>query len=702
MEINLIFASVLGAVALALLAGGYVRRPSRGPWWLSAIAFGSAAVSGYYDAFWPLVCFTIIGLWAFVGGLKVVDGNWRMRFGLVMSIVALAVVSFLPSLESITGGLIPCPAYIKEHVKFRLVAGLDLRGGLRLVYSVDVNEALKDRRDRHYEDMQVALAKLLELHSGDERPSEEVYAKLRERVTLERPTGDAQTIKLTVQNPADQAKIDTPFLQQFASELTFARSADQKTYTFRLRSTVESQIRESAVGQAKEIISRRVDDLGLREAAVSTREEDVIVEVPGQDEATFKEIRDIIGQTARLEFKLLDDEADFFGPLRQSASRTSLPEGISFRQETVSIGQDEEGDVRRKTVTYAVITKREQETSKEALERFKAWTSTLTLPPDRELGYEIVYDVDPVTQKETETGWRTYLLKSRAEITGDMIRDAIAQPDQSPNSLGGWYVAIRFTDAGGSIFERITGANVKRRFAIILDGRVESAPVIQTRIAGGNASITLGSSDPETQLRDARKLELVLRSGALPAPITPSNEQHIGPSLGQDSIQQGVRGALVSGVLVLAFMLLYYRRAGVIANIAVLLNVFLLLSILASFGASMTLPGIAGLALTIGMSVDSNVLINERIREELRAGKSPRAAVDLGYSKALSGIVDGQLTTLISAIVLAQFGTGPIKGFAVTLMVGVACSIFTGVAVTRVMFDVWVRGLGRTAKLDVG
>jgi preprotein translocase subunit SecD len=701
-ELNLIIASVLGALGVALFAGGYVRRPSRGAFWLGAVAFGCAALSAYYDAFWPLVCFAAIGGWAFIGGSRVLDSGWRMRCGLVLSITTLAAVSFWPSLDAMTSGAIPCPAYIKEHVKFRLVAGLDLRGGLRLVYNVDVNEALKDRRDRHYEDMQVALAKLFELHSGDERPSDEVYAKLRDKVTLEKPTGDARAIKLTVKDAANQGKIDTLFLQQFASELTFAQSSDGLSYSFRLRNAVETQIRESAVGQAKEIINRRVDDLGLREAAVSTREEDVIVEVPGQDEAAFKEIRDIIGQTARLEFKLLDDEADFLGPLRLSADKTSLPAGVGFRQETVSIGQDAEGDVRRKTVTYAVIDKGEQETAKEALARFRTWTTTLTLPPDRELGYELIHDTDPVTQKSTETGWRTYLLKSRAEITGDMIRDAIAQPDQSQNSLGGWYVAIRFTDAGGAIFERITGANIKRRFAIILDGRIESAPVIQSRIAGGNASITLGSSDPETQLRDARKLELVLRSGALPAPITPSNEQHIGPSLGQDSIQQGVRGALVGGVIVLAFMMLYYRRAGAIANIAVLLNVFLLLAILSSFGASMTLPGIAGLTLTIGMSVDSNVLINERIREELRGGKSPRAAVDLGYSKALSGIVDGQLTTLISAIVLAQFGTGPIKGFAVTLMVGVACSIFTGVAVTRLMFDVWVRGLGRTAKLDMG
>ena len=702
MAINIIIAGTFGAIALLLLLGGYLRRQSRVAWWLGAVAFASAAAGGYYDSFWTLTCFAILGVWAFVAGLRVLDSNWRMRFGVVFSVTALAAVSIWPSLEQMTDGKLPCPAYVQERVQFRLVAGLDLRGGLRLVYNVDVNEALKDRRDRHYEDMQTELSKLFELHSGDERPSEEVYAKLRDKVTLEKPQGDARAIRLTLKNPADLNKIDTPFLQSFASELTFAQSSDQLSYSFRLRSSIETQIRESAVAQAKEIILRRVDDLGLREAAVSTREEDVIVEVPGQDESAFDEIRDIIGQTARLEFKLLDDDTDFFGPLRLSADKTSLPEGIGFRQETTSVGQDPEGDVLRKTITYAFIEKTAEETAKDSLERFKAWTSTLTLPPDRELGYQLEHDTDPVTLKSTESGWRTYLLKTRADITGDMIRDAIAQPDQSPNSLGGWYVAIRFTDSGGNIFERITGANIKRRFAIILDGRVESAPVIQSQIAGGNASITLGSTDAETQLRDARKLELVLRSGALPAPITPSNEQHIGPSLGADSIQLGVRGAMVGGIIVLAFMMLYYRRAGLIANFAVLLNVFLQLAILASFGASMTLPGIAALALTVGMSVDSNVLINERIREELRGGKSPRAAVDLGYSKALSGIVDGQLTTLISAIVLAQFGTGPIKGFAVTLMVGVACSIFTGVMVTRLMFDVWVRGLGRTAKLDMG
>ena len=338
------------------------------------------------------------------------------------------------------------------------------------------------------------------------------------------------------------------------------------------------------------------------------------------------------------------------------------------------------------------------ETSQQTLARLKSWISTLTPPDDREVGYQLDYQVvDQATLKEEEAGWRTYLLKSRTEITGDMVRDAGARADQSTQSLGGWHVGLTFTDQGGRIFERITGANVKRRFAIILDGRVESAPQIIDRISGGQAQITMGSGDPEIQLRDSRKLELVLRSGALPAPISPSNEQLIGPSLGQDAIKLGVEGAAAGSLLVLVFMAIYYRVGGLIADISVLMNLFLQLAILASFGASMTLPGIAGLALTLGMGVDANILINERMREELREGKTPRAAVEIGYSKAFSAIVDGQLTTFIAGLVLAQYGTGPIKGFAVTLMVGVLCSIFTGVVVSRVLFDIWLLIFGKKA-----
>jgi preprotein translocase subunit SecD len=253
-------------------------------------------------------------------------------------------------------------------------------------------------------------------------------------------------------------------------------------------------------------------------------------------------------------------------------------------------------------------------------------------------------------------------------------------------------VSMDFTPTGADRFEDITGRNVKRRFAIILDEKVESAPVIQTKIGGGRAQITMGSQNPDQQLQDARKLELVLRSGALPAPISPSNEQRIGPSLGKDAIQQSMKGAIASGVLVVVFMVVIYSRAGLIADVAVVFNLILQIAVLAMFGASMTLPGIAGLVLTMGIAVDANVLINERIREELRNGKSPRAAVDIGYDKAFSAILDGHVTTLLSGLILAQYGTGPIKGFAITLIVGIAISLFTGVVCTRLMFDWAVRG----------
>jgi preprotein translocase subunit SecD len=701
--ITTILTSVFGGLGALLFSIGVFKSSKRVALWLGAACAGGAAASAYADAFWPMVGFGVFTAWAIFAAIDVMDLGWRMRFMLVASASFLALLVLWPTVSAMSGGRVPCPAYVKDNVSFRLVAGLDLRGGLRLVYTVDVDEAIRDKRDHYYEDMRRALAKLLELHKGDDIPSEDTYKKLREKIEIDAPRNQANTIRIKVKEGTDPTKLDERFLDPFRSELSFTRSKDQRELEFKIRAAVESQIRERAVGQAREIIHRRVDELGLREAAVSTRDEDIIIEVPGEDEKSFATIREIISQTARLEFKLLDDETDFFGTVKDNPSTPPPPEGLEYYGERVSVGLDASGDVRQRQITYAFLKKGEKETSKETLQRLKDWVAHLPVPPDREIGYEIEYrTVDEVTLRQEEAGWRTYFLKSRAEITGDMIRDAAATPSQGQSSLGGWYVALTFTEQGGSLFEKITAANVKRRFAIILDGRTESAPVIQTVIPGGHASITLGSSDPEAQLRDARKLELVLRSGALPAPISPSNEQRIGPSLGQDSIRLAVQGALGGATLVLLFMLLYYQRAGFVANFGVTLNLLLQLAILASFGASMTLPGIAGLALTIGMSVDNNVLINERIREELGGGKSPRAAVEVGYKRALSAIIDGNVTTVIAGLVLAQYGTGPLKGFAITLMVGVLCNIFTGVVGTRMVFDFWVRHLGRKGQLDMG
>jgi len=701
--VNTVLTSIFGGLAALLLLAGFAFRAERWVLFAAGLFAAGAAAAAHNDAFWAMVVLGTVTLWlAFASVDVVMDLGWRLRAAFAASACLLGFLVLWPTLSGWTSKL-PCPSYVQEHVSFRLVAGLDLRGGLRLVYTVDVDEAIKDKRDHYYEDMRLELAKIFGLHKGDELPSEEVFAKLRNLVEIDAPRTNVDEIKVHVKEGTDPTKLDERFLEKFRGELSFTRSQDQRTLSFKIRSSVDSQIRERAVGQAREIILRRVDELGLREAAVSSRDEDIIVEVPGEDEKSFANIRDIISQTARLEFKLLDDDTDFFGNISSNAKDQTLPEGLEFRHENAPAGKDSEGETRTHPTTYAVLAKLPKETSSQTIQRMREWVGTLDVPPDREVGYEIERKVvDEVTLKEEESGVRTFFLKSRAEITGDMIREAVAQPEQGQGTLGGWNVGITFTDAGGRIFERITGANIKRRFAIILDGRISSAPVIQSKIAGGHAQITMGSGDPEAQLRDSRRLELVLRSGALPAPISPSNEQRIGPSLGQDAIKLGIQGALGGIGLVLVFMLIYYERAGFIADIAVVMNLFLQLAILSAFGASMTLPGIAGLALTVGMAVDSNIIINERIREELLLGKSARAAVDVGYKRALNAIIDGHVTTVIAGLVLMQYGTGPLKGFAVTLMVGVICNIFTGVIVSRLMVDLWVKNLGRGAQLDMG
>jgi preprotein translocase subunit SecD len=216
----------------------------------------------------------------------------------------------------------------------------------------------------------------------------------------------------------------------------------------------------------------------------------------------------------------------------------------------------------------------------------------------------------------------------------------------------------------------------------VLDKTVYSAPVIRERIGGGRASIT-GQFD----LREARDLAIVLRAGALPAPVSLAEERTVGPTLGRDSIHRGMLSFAVGGSLVVLFMLIYYRGAGLLADSALILNVLFIVAALAAFEATLTLPGIAGLVLTLGMAVDANVLINERIREELRLGKTPRAAIEAGYARALPAILDTNITTFLSGIILFQFGSGPVKGFAITLVIGLFTSVFTAVVCTRIVYD---------------
>jgi preprotein translocase subunit SecD len=710
------------AAAIAFFMWAIKAPPRRNALVVIAIAVGSGALFQHFDNFWGLLVAVLVVLWAGVMLLPVMDDSWRLKVGFVAAIFVGACVALWPTVDGVlpsadaplaglpgwltpvaaaaraVGSRLHCPAYIKDNVTFAIAPGLDLSGGLRLVYTVEVDEAIRDKRDHFADEMRQELATSFGFHSGEGRVTREELSKLDAKLRVAQP--ETAIIRLKFTDKSDKSKVDDRFAKKFLSELSETPGPADDEITFRIRADVESQIRDRAVAQAKDTVSRRVDELGLREASVTTRDEDIIVEVPGSNEESFREIKDTIRRTARLEFKMVDDsgsEKVFGAP---ALKPDDLPEGdgMASYQEVAPDGLDANGQRRSARAYYVRMScqppKYPNETMTDCLARFKAWTKTLSVPDDHTVGFEGV--TEPVDGTEPlqfkQVGWRTLYLYGRAELTGDYITDANTGQDQQ--NFGQYYVELSFSPAGADRFEEVTGSNVNRRFAIILDDIVDSAPVIRQKIAGGRAQITMGSGDPEKELHDAKQLELVLRSGALPAPITPSSEQTIGPSLGRDSIREALKG-------VLFFMFLYYRKSGAVADAAVMFNLMLQLAVLATFGATMTLPGIAGLTLTIGMSVDANVLINERIREELRSGKTVRSAVDAGYARAWPSIIDGHMTVFISGLILAQYGSGPVKGFAVTLIVGILCSLFTGVFCTRLVFDWWVRG-AKVKRLSVG
>ncbi len=297
-----------------------------------------------------------------------------------------------------------------------------------------------------------------------------------------------------------------------------------------------------------------------------------------------------------------------------------------------------------------------------------------TVPPGSEILYEVSSHPDTGALIKTTP----ILLKKRTLLTGEYVKDASVRFDQ----YGEPYVSLSFDSKGARQFARITEQNVGKHLAIVLDNNVHSAPVIREPIPSGDAMIS-GSYTIDS----ARDLAIVLRAGALPAPVKILEERTVGPSLGQDSIDKGRNSMIVGGVIVLVFMVIYYGFAGLIADFAVLLNILFIMAALAALEATLTLPGIAGMILTVGMAVDANVLIFERIREELRLGKPPRAAIEGGYAKALVTILDANVTTFIVALVLFQFGTGPVRGFAATLSIGIVASLITAIFVTRVVFD---------------
>jgi preprotein translocase subunit SecD len=514
--------------------------------------------------------------------------GWRAVITAFLIIMALVYLtpSFSPKLPPWWSSLLP-----QEKIHL----GLDLQGGVHLILEVEAKKAVESNLERIVEELK-----------HDLRRNKIRYLELK-RIGTE---GISLTLMRAEDVDALRKLVDSNYPDYKLEPAETA--AGGMAYKLLLNTKARNQIMRLATDQALETIRNRVDQFGVTEPDIRPQEDHrILIQLPGIKDP--QRAIDLIGKTALLEFKLVDEENSL-----EAALRGDIP-----------------------------------------------------------VGDEILYHtaVDPNTGKRTKI---PYLLKKRTLLTGEYITDARVQIDRYNEP----YVSLSFDARGARLFERITGENVGKKLAIVLDNNVYSAPVIQDRISGGRAQIT-----GYFTMDEAKDLSIVLRAGALPAPVKILEERTVGPSLGKDSIQKGFKSTIIGGIVVILFMALYYGLSGVFADLALILNVLFIMAGLAFFGATLTLPGIAGIILTIGMSVDANVLVFERIREELRLGKPPRAAIETGYGKALVTILDANVTTFIAALVLFQFGTGPVKGFAVTLSIGIVASFVTAVFVTRIIFD---------------
>ena len=442
---------------------------------------------------------------------------------------------------------------------------------------------------------------------------------------------------------------------------------------------MEQQEAQDAVAQAQEVIRNRVDQFGVAEPTIQRQGDNrIIIELPGVQDV--QRAKDLVGQTALLEFQLLEPSEDRTR-LIQRIDQVLAPEEEE-EEEDLLLSSTAESAPLSSMLNFAG---EDLTVSGRDLQRVK---NLLNTPEAQELipaDVEFIFSSKPAGAEGNEF-YFLYLVGKKPEMTGHMIQDAFVSIGQVVEYLGQPIVNFSTTDEGVRLFSRITGSHIGERMAIVLDESVYSAPVIQSKISEGRGIIT-GSGTQE----EAKDLAIVLRAGALPAEVEIIEDRTVGPSLGRDSIEQGKTAAIYSMVLIAIFMILYYRAAGLIADFALLLNLFFIMAVLAGFHATLTLPGIAGIILTIGMAVDANVLIFERIREELRSGKTIRAAIDSGYGHALSAIIDANVTTFLVGIVLYQFGTGPIRGFALTLCIGIISSLFTAFFVTRTIFDLITR-----------
>lgn len=555
----------------------------------------------------------------------------------------------------------------------RIKLGLDLQGGMRVVLEIDLMQLVDD------------LAK----------NKDDNFKAIISEVRKEAASTDAAIIPLLAKKFQDRGIRLSRYYYNI-------RDDDAK-----IISQLQSET-EKAVDRAIEIVRNRVDQYHVSEPNIQKQgARRIIVELPGvKDE---NEVKRLLEGTARLTFRLLKDPQVSYKVMDAiDKYLTGNAEG-----DTTTAAAKKEQTPKKPTDALSELTGNQElsnpsDTTSEAKFLREHPFFSYVLPDQNNTGegyvedknrdrvmrllerpdiqklfpadYQFLWSNKTQTFRDGRKFYSLYAVKATAELTGDVVVNAQASVDPEDNRP---IVNMEMNSDGAREWARITGANINKRVAIALDNAVYSAPVVQQKISGGRSRITGMESANE-----ARLLEIVLKAGALPAPVAIVEQRSVGASLGEDSIRSGLNASLYAFIFTILFMIIYYSSAGFIADFALLFNILFILGTLAGFRATLTLPGIAGIVLTIGMAVDANVLINERIREELEGGKTLRAAIDAGYSKAFAAIFDSNITTFLTALVLYQFGTGPIQGFALTLMIGLAASMFSAIIITHVVFNI--------------
>ncbi|MBN20135.1 MAG: protein translocase subunit SecD [Bdellovibrionaceae bacterium] len=559
---------------------------------------------------------------------------WWGKFLLLLGVVTLSGMYIYPTLTGMDVEKTKFP--IKEKINL----GLDLQGGLYMVLGVDFKQVYKEVVERR--------------KSSFERRLEEKGIHLLEPSAMEiGDEGDDPLFLLKI-NASDREAIYKLAKDEYPN-LRLARE-ENGALGFGLARSYRSDIREQTINQSIEVIRNRIDEFGVTEPQITSQGLDrVVVELPGVREVD--RAKALIGRTAKLEFKIVDDESMSPSEVAQLVADIEKENKIEFK----------DGD--RFSDYVRLINQKAKGKIKEG--------RVLSFSRETGIDGKIVRRIP-------------YLLFDKTEVTGEDLQDASVTFDQEKRTP---VVSFELNPRGANLFEKLTSENIEKRLAIVLDNIVHTAPVIQGRIPGGRGQITLGSGNGNDLIKEAKDIAIVLKAGALPAQLEFLEQRVVGPTLGQDSIEKSTFASLMGALAIFFFIMIYYRVSGMIAALSLVLNVAMVLAILVGFEATLTLPGIAGIALTVGIAVDSNVVIYERIREELRSGKTILSAIEAGFQKAFRTIIDANVTNAAAAIVLMTYGTGPIKGFAVTMLIGIVTTLFTAIFFCKMMFQLYMRRL---------